>query len=78
MTDVITVEKTGYTVLNEWTEKSIPVKQDGESLEQKFRILVKEWKNEISHLSSMTKIVMHPKYQNIIGMGPAVLPILFR
>jgi hypothetical protein len=26
----------------------------------------------------MTKMVMHPKYQRIIGMGPAVLPLLFR
>ena len=48
------------------------------ALQKKLRRLAKEWKDETSHLSSMTKMVMHPKYQNIIGMGPAILPILFQ
>ena len=29
-------------------------------------------------MSSITKLVMHPCYQRIIGMGPAVLPLLLR
>jgi hypothetical protein len=49
-----------------------------ESIEQRFYRLAHEWREETAHLSSLTKLVMHPKYQSIIGMGPDVLPILFR
>jgi hypothetical protein len=47
-------------------------------VEERFSRLASEWKQETAHISSMTALVMHPKYQNIIGMGPSVLPILFR
>jgi hypothetical protein len=47
-------------------------------IEQTFQRLAREWREETAHFSSMTKLVMHPKYQSIIGLGPAVLPILFR
>jgi hypothetical protein len=49
-----------------------------ENLEEKFHRLASEWKEETGHLSSMPAKLMHPKYQAIIGMGPDVLPILFR
>jgi hypothetical protein len=49
-----------------------------ETQEQRFHRLVSEWREETAHLSSMTKMIMHPKYQSIIGMGSAILPILFR
>ena len=42
---------------------------------EKFQRLAAEWRDEIAHLPSITKIVMHPKYQNIIGLGPDVLHI---
>ncbi len=57
---------------------SFNVAANAAALEQTFQRLAKEWKEETAHLSSMTKLVMHPKYQSIIGMGPAVLPVLFR
>lgn len=47
-------------------------------LECKFQRLAKEWREETAHVSSMTDLVLHPRYQNIIGMGTAILPILFR
>lgn len=80
MTGEITLEKTDTAALDKWIEKSIAVKKESESarVERKFQLLAKEWRDETAHLSSTTKLVMHPKYQNIIGMGPAVLPILFR
>ena len=49
-----------------------------ESIEQRFQRLANQWREETAHLSSMTKRVMHPAYQSIIGMGPEVLPILIR
>jgi len=80
MTGEITLEKTDNAALDERIEKPLTVKKENESvsIERKFQLLAKEWRDETSHLSSMTKLVMHPKYQNIIGLGPAVLPILFR
>ena len=43
----------------------------------RFSRLANEWKESTSMLSSVTEIVMHPSYQQIIGMGPTALsPIL--
>jgi hypothetical protein len=53
-------------------------REDSETLEQRFHRLANEWRTETAHISSLTKLVMHPKYQSIIGLGPDVLPILFR
>jgi len=47
-------------------------------VEKRFRRLAREWRNEIELSSSMTEIVMHPKYQSIIGLGPDVVPILLQ
>ena len=38
--------------------------------------LQQEWTNSTMFESSMTKRVMHPAYQRIIGLGPKVLPII--
>jgi hypothetical protein len=45
-------------------------------LEEAFQALATKWREETGHLSSITKMVMHPCYQRIIGLGPDVLPIL--
>jgi hypothetical protein len=47
-------------------------------LEQKFQELAAIWERETSHVSSLTKKVMHPSYQTIMGMGPNVVPLLIR
>lgn len=49
-----------------------------DDLEETFHSLAKQWRKESSHLSSVTKIVMHPCYQSIIGLGRDVVPILLR
>jgi hypothetical protein len=46
------------------------------SLEQRFRSLAAEWEEETGHLSAVTQIAMHPAYQQIIGMGPEVVPLI--
>ncbi|MEK6336813.1 MAG: hypothetical protein AABM67_17950 [Acidobacteriota bacterium] len=48
------------------------------SLELRFQSLADQWRKDTAHLSSVTKQVMHPSYQRIIGLGPAVLPILLQ
>jgi hypothetical protein len=47
-------------------------------LEARFSRLAHEWRVGTKHLSSITDISTHWAYQQIIGLGPAVLPFLFR
>lgn len=44
----------------------------------RFRELADEWERDTCFLSSTTKMVMHPAYQRIIGMGPAAIPLILR
>jgi len=46
-------------------------------IEREFREHLQKWSSETGYLSSATQIVLHPSYQRIIGMGPAVLPLIF-
>lgn len=50
---------------------------EGLSREERFRDLVRQWKTAIEFSSSTTEMVMHPAYQQIIGMGKDALPLLF-
>jgi hypothetical protein len=48
------------------------------ALETEFQSLVKKWRRETAVFSSITRKVLHPAYQRIIGMGPAVLPLILQ
>src|SRR5438034_1096845 len=50
-------------------------KQD---LERKFEQLARKWKSESRFMSSSSDMAMLIPYQQIIGLGPAVLPLIFR
>jgi len=41
-----------------------------------FRRLVERWRNETLASSTITMRSMHPSYQRIIGLGPAVIPLI--
>lgn len=43
---------------------------------ERFRDLARQWKAERGPTSSLTNMVMHPAYQQIIGMGPTAIPWL--
>lgn len=45
-------------------------------LEVEFRKHAEKWCKDTAHSSSISKIVNHPSYLRIIGMGPSVLPLL--
>ncbi len=45
---------------------------------KKFARLKGEWIIGVGPTSSTTDMILHPAYQRIIGMGPAVLPLLLR
>ncbi len=47
-------------------------------LEAAFQALVKQWREENHGVSSTNQISMHSAYQQIIGMGDAVIPLLLR
>jgi len=46
--------------------------------EQRFVALADEWRHSQGVTSSLTKLVMHPAYQQIIGMGETAVPLIFR
>ena len=52
--------------------------ETSESPEQKFRRLAAEWKSKRGPVSSPMKLVMHPAYQSIIGMGQVAVPLMLR
>lgn len=47
-------------------------------LEEAFLGLAEQWQQETGMLSLATKMVMHPAYQRIIGMGQPVVPLILR
>src|ERR1700682_2326124 len=55
-----------------------PDAPDEDNLEQDFYALAEQWRNETSHLSMSSERAKHFAYQQIIGMGKEVLPLIFR
>lgn len=51
---------------------------DAVLLEQRFRKLVQQWKQDTEFLSSISEMATHPAYQQIIGMGKDALALIFR
>lgn len=47
-------------------------------LEKTFLQLAHQWRRETRGISSTNQASMHPAYQQIIGMGKAVIPLLLR
>lgn len=47
-------------------------------LEARFSELAAAWRCDKFSSSSTTQIVTHPAYQRIIGLGPAVVPLILR
>lgn len=42
----------------------------------RFRSLASKWKDETAFESTTVALVLHPSYQEIIGMGPDALPLI--
>ena len=45
---------------------------------ERFDGLMRDWKASKQYISSVSQMAMLPSYQQIIGMGPAVLPLIFQ
>ncbi len=52
--------------------KSTPV----ETIPEKFHRLAAIWRAETAYVSSSSDLVAHPAFQEIVAMGPAVIPLL--
>ena len=50
--------------------------QVAESIHERFRELRDDWKSKTRHLSNTAQISLVFSYQKIIGMGPAVVPLI--
>jgi hypothetical protein len=48
------------------------------SIKEEFQRLAAEWDKAVAYHSSTTVRNNHPAYQKIIGLGPAVVPLLLR
>ena len=62
---------------------AVPLKEassvlPSETIEQRFRRLESLWNAATAHLSSTSKIVNHAAFQEIIGLGQAVVPLMLR
>jgi hypothetical protein len=74
------VEKAGEEIQlrAELVDWYVPLIEAESPLDKRFRAHAEKWERETKHLSSITKRVMHPSYQTIIGMGSDVVPLLLR
>lgn len=59
-------------------ESAIARSRQKTELETTFYSLVEQWKSETRGISSTEQMSVHPAYQQIIGMGRDVIPLLLR
>jgi hypothetical protein len=52
--------------------------ESNEALKREFDKLAQQWRRETMSMSSLTDIVLHPAYYQIIGMGRVALPWILR
>jgi hypothetical protein len=49
-----------------------------ETLQEKFLRLASAWRDDTAYVSSSSEITGHPAFQEIVSMGPAVIPLILR
>ena len=49
-----------------------------DNLQERFKLLVKQWRKDTFFLSSAFQIAEHPAYQEIIRMGEDALPLILQ
>lgn len=50
----------------------------GDYIESLFHSLAASWRQETAVYSDPERIAMNPSYQKIIGLGPAVIPLILQ
>lgn len=46
------------------------------ALESRFRQLADQWRSDTKYFSSVSKMALHPAYQQIIGLGQQAVPLI--
>ena len=54
--------------------KTLKEQSKKSAAEQRFKRLARVWKSETELISKVSKRIIHPAYQKIIGMGDATVP----
>lgn len=54
----------------------MPFSRQSEDIRIRFIQLKEKWKEDTAFLSSITNIALHPSYQQIIGMGKQIIPLI--
>lgn len=57
--------------------KPLNVPRPSQSLYKKFNQLVEQWTQDIMFTSSSHDIIFHWAYQQVIGFGPQVIPLIY-
>lgn len=55
-----------------------PEAAGAETVEARFQRLASDWHAGTAYASSSSDLVAHPAFQEIVGMGTAVIPLLLR
>lgn len=58
------------------TEGSTWLPNDNNAVRERFEHLASLWERESAHISSPAEMALLPSYQEIIGMGPAAIPLI--
>src|SRR6266851_3128708 len=58
--------------------RQTPATGPTETIEEKFQRLATAWRAETAYVSSSSDLVAHPAFQEIVGMGSVVIPLLLR
>ena len=73
-------DRTYFTRYNETFGASLScyINLDSENqMKKKFQRLARQWENDTAYVSSIHQIILHHSYQEIIGMGHNVIPLIF-
>jgi hypothetical protein len=76
---LVEMDGTRVIVGNSWAQGALFSDEAARSqIAERFNMLKRQWQKETLLFSSLTKIVMHPAYQRIIGIGPPAVPLILR
>jgi hypothetical protein len=59
-------------------QSTLPHATDSAAVARKFSELSERWRRETALVSNVERIVLHPAYQRIIGMGREAVPLILQ
>lgn len=71
----LTIDRSIRQAVRHWKET---ITSERAGVRGRFAHLANWWKRDTEYQSSLSRIAMHPGYQQIIGMGRDALPLILR